>query len=138
MLSLSTRRKRKKKSESNQTPIFATVRRELEYQLRDAWKFATRNRTQPIRTVFGFRFEMNLRPGQCLDFVDRSFQEHLDKCCIFCRPVFQPCSRGFQATQLASSPQPPQSFLDIQLSESTPAGAPQVLRGGNHWTTEAG
>jgi hypothetical protein len=103
MLSLSTRGKRKKKSESNRTPIFATVRRELEYQLRDAWKLAARNRTQPIRTVFGFRFEMNLRPGQCLKtFVDRSFQEHLDKCCIFAGQCFSHAPGDFK--QLSSRP----------------------------------
>jgi hypothetical protein len=27
-----------------------------------AWKLAARNRIDPIRTVFGFRFEINLRP----------------------------------------------------------------------------
>jgi len=56
------------------------------------WKaehLATRNRTGPIRSVFGFRCEISLRLAQCLKAaVDRFFQNQLDKRRILTRKCF--------------------------------------------------
>jgi phosphate transport system ATP-binding protein len=75
MLSLSTRgkRKKKKREQSNANLRNGSARTGI-----SASRCLEVGRQKPhptIRTVFGFRFEMNLRPGQCLKtFVDRSLR----------------------------------------------------------------